>query len=227
MTYPPRRRWSFFDIDFSHREWSFLPTMLSRCWFVRNPNHYFRSSLSTFSLLHSPSCCFSLLHSISTFSLLLAASFSFSMHSFAGSSLHSSSCCFSLLHSPSRCILSLVRPFIRLLAASRCFILLLDAFFRWFVPSFVFSLLLAASFAFSMHSFAGSSLHSPSSRCESSFRPSITAFYWSFGWFVCSLVRPNGLSDDLSLHLASFRCCDHLLCFFWWFDHAFCRYSIA
>ena len=111
MTYPPRRRWSFFDIDFSHREWSFLPTMLSRCWFVRNPNHYFRSSLSTFSLLHSPSCCFSLLHSISTFSLL---------------------------HSPSRCILSLVRPFIRLLAASRCFIRLLDAFFRWFVPSFVF-----------------------------------------------------------------------------------------
>ena len=191
MTYPPRRRWSFFDIDFSHREWSFLPTMLSRCWFVRNPNHYFRSSLSTFSLLHS------------------------------------SSCCFSLLHSPSRCILSLVRPFIRLLAASRCFIRLLDAFFRWFVPSFVFSLLLFASFSFSMHSFAGSSLHSPSSRCESSFRPSITAFYWSFGWFVCSLVRPNGLSDDLSLHLASFRCCDHLLCFFWWFDHAFCRYSIA
>ena len=156
MTYPPRRRWSFFDIDFSHREWSFLPTMLSRCWFVRNPNHYFRSSLSTFSLLHSPSCCFSLLHSISTFSLLLDA-----------------------------------------------------------------------SFAFSMHSFAGSSLRSSSSRCESSFRPSITAFYWSFGWFVCSLVRPNGLSDDLSLHLASFRCCDHLLCFFWWFDHAFCRYSIA
>ena len=150
MTYPPRRRWSFFDIDFSHREWSFLPTMLSRCWFVRNPNHYFR-------------------------------------------------------------------PFVRLLAASLCFIRLLDAFFRWFVPSF----------AFSMHSFAGSSLHSPSSRCESSFRPSITAFYWSFGWFVCSLVRPNGLSDDLSLHLASFRCCDHLLCFFWWFDHAFCRYSIA
>ena len=137
MTYPPRRRWSFFDIDFSHREWSFLPTMLSRCWFVRNPNHYFRSSLSTFSLL------------------------------------------------------------------------------------------LFAPFAFSLHSFAGSSLHSPSSRCESSFRPSITAFYWSFGWFVCSLVRPNGLSDDLSLHLASFRCCDHLLCFFWWFDHAFCRYSIA
>ena len=150
MTYPPRRRWSFFDIDFSHREWSFLPTMLSRCWFVRNPNHYFR-------------------------------------------------------------------PFIRLLAASLCFIRLLDAFFRWFVPSF----------SFSMHSFAGSSLRSSSSRCESSFRPSITAFYWSFGWFVCSLVRPNGLSDDLSLHLASFRCCDHLLCFFWWFDHAFCRYSIA
>ena len=178
MTYPPRRRWSFFDIDFSHREWSFLPTMLSRCWFVRNPNHYFRSSLSTFSLL-------------------LFAPFAFSLHSFAGSSLHS----------PSRCILSLVRPFIRLL----------DAFFRWFVPSF----------AFSMHSFAGSSLRSSSSRCESSFRPSITAFYWSFGWFVCSLVRPNGLSDDLSLHLASFRCCDHLLCFFWWFDHAFCRYSIA
>ena len=137
MTYPPRRRWSFFDIDFSHREWSFLPTMLSRCWFVRNPNHYFRSSLSTFSLL------------------------------------------------------------------------------------------LFASFAFLLHSFAGSSLRSSSSRCESSFRPSITAFYWSFGWFVCSLVRPNGLSDDLSLHLASFRCCDHLLCFFWWFDHAFCRYSIA
>ena len=132
MTYPPRRRWSFFDIDFSHREWSFLPTMLSRCWFVRNPNHYFRSSLSTFSLLHSPSCCFSLLHSISTFSLLLAASFSFSMHSFAGSSLHSPSCC----------ILSLVRPFVRLLPGvnplfvppSQLFIgLSAGLFVRWFV----------------------------------------------------------------------------------------------
>ena len=174
MTYPPRRRWSFFDIDFSHREWSFLPTMLSRCWFVRNPNHYFRSSLCFIRLLAASLC------SISTFSLL-----------------HSPSHCFSLLH------------------------------FDVLAASFAFSLLFFASFSFSMHSFAGSSLRSSSSRCESSFRPSITAFYWSFGWFVCSLVRPNGLSDDLSLHLASFRCCDHLLCFFWWFDHAFCRYSIA
>ena len=191
MTYPPRRRWSFFDIDFSHREWSFLPTMLSRCWFVRNPNHYFRP----FIRLLAASLCF--IRLLDAFFRWFVPSFAFSMHSFAGSSLHS----------PSRCILSLVRPFILLLAA----------FFRWFVPSF----------SFLLHSFAGSSLHSPSSRCESSFRPSITAFYWSFGWFVCSLVRPNGLSDDLSLHLASFRCCDHLLCFFWWFDHAFCRYSIA
>ena len=47
MTYPPRRRWSFFDIDFGHREWSFLPTMMIRCWFVRNPNHYFCSVLQT------------------------------------------------------------------------------------------------------------------------------------------------------------------------------------
>ena len=47
MTYPPRRRWTFFDIDFGHREWSFLPTMMSRCWFVRNPNHYFCSVLQT------------------------------------------------------------------------------------------------------------------------------------------------------------------------------------
>ena len=54
MTYPPRRRWSFFDIDFSHREWSFLPTMLSRCWFVRNPNHYFRP----FIRLLAASLCF-------------------------------------------------------------------------------------------------------------------------------------------------------------------------
>ena len=126
MTYPPRRRWSFFDIDFSHREWSFLPTMLSRCWFVRNPNHYFRSSLSTFSLVRP------FVRLLAAFFRWFVPSFAFSMHSFAGSSLHS----------PSRCILSLVRPFI----------LLLDAFFRWFVPSF----------AFSMHSFAGSSLHSPS-----------------------------------------------------------------
>ena len=126
MTYPPRRRWSFFDIDFSHREWSFLPTMLSRCWFVRNPNHYFRSSLSTFSLLLAASLCFiRLLAASLCFIRLLDAffrwfvpSFSFSMHSFAGSSLHSPSCC----------ILSLVRPFILLLAA----------FFRWFVPSFAF-----------------------------------------------------------------------------------------
>ena len=123
MTYPPRRRWSFFDIDFSHREWSFLPTMLSRCWFVRNPNHYFRSSLSTFSLL-------------------LFASFAFLLHSFAGSSLRSSSCCFSLLHSPSCCILSLVRPFVRLLPGvnplfvppSQLFIgLSAGLFVRWFV----------------------------------------------------------------------------------------------
>ena len=128
MTYPPRRRWSFFDIDFSHREWSFLPTMLSRCWFVRNPNHYFRSSLSTFSLL-----LFASFRRSRCFIRLLAASLC--------STPFRRSRCFSLLHSPSRCILSLVRPFVRLLAASRCFIRLLDAFFRWFVPSFVFSLL--------------------------------------------------------------------------------------
>ena len=129
MTYPPRRRWSFFDIDFSHREWSFLPTMLSRCWFVRNPNHYFRSSLSTFSLL-----LFASFRRSRCFIRLLAASLC--------STPFRRSRCFSLLHSPSRCILSLVRPFVRLLPGvnplfvppSQLFIgLSAGLFVRWFV----------------------------------------------------------------------------------------------
>ena len=82
MTYPPRRRWTFFDIDFGHREWSFLPTMMSRCWFVRNPNHYFCLVLQTKSNA-SFRCCdppFAAPAGISCSSSIQSASFRFCDH---------------------------------------------------------------------------------------------------------------------------------------------------